>query len=139
MAKSQEAVATAHEEAVEDGGVKSKPYIEKCYEVIFNERSNDNDTVDVHLCVNGEQLTIQRGKSVIVPDRFLEAARATKHPVYRQEAGKDRKIEAWIQTFNYQTIREASWDEFRRFKSKGNKVTQDEMKRRETALAETNQ
>lgn len=132
MAKSHEAAVSAQEEAVhEAAGDKSIPYVEKCWEVVFAEKSNDNDTTDVPLCVNGEQLVIKRGVPVILPDRFLECADRTKHPIYRQEPNKDRKIEAWIQTYHYSKLREASWDEFRRFKKKGDQIAREAVKKAE--------
>ena len=133
--KAREAVKTETQEAVEPTVTVNPPYVpppkEKFWEVMFHEKSNPNDTNDVTLCVNGENLLIQRGKRVVLPDRFLECARHTKYPTYSQEAGKDRKIVAWITTYPFEKISESTEETYKRQKRSGDKIAKDVLKKRE--------
>ena len=107
---------------------------EKYFWVIFNPKTSEYDTEKVLLTVNGEQLVITRGKEVPVPERYLECARHTTRPVYRQDPGKDRKIVSYVSTYSYNVVREATEEEFEQEKSKGNKIQRDEIARQEQAL-----
>lgn len=127
--KAQEAEVMESQEEV----IQGKPYTEKYFEVVFAEKSNENDTIDVQLCVNGEALTIQRGRPVVVPQRYLEAADHTKSEVISQEPGKDRKTVAWVQTFTYTKLREATKEEFYRLKKHGDQQTKEARERMQMA------
>ena len=132
--QSQEAAVQAREEEVPTPvATGNRPYEEAYWEVVFAEKTNENETTDVPLCVNGEVLVIQRGKPVIIPQRYLECADHTKHEIISQDPGKDRKTVAWVQTYAYTKIRQASKDEFTRFKQAGDKATLDRIERMQAA------
>ena len=78
---------------------------EEYHMVIFSERMTENETVDVQLTVNGETLQIERGKEVVVPERFLECARHTKYPRYKQLPNQPRKITGYVQTYVYHVMK----------------------------------
>lgn len=135
---SREAEVTAQEEELQqfedEGGMKSIPYEEEFWEVVFSEKTSENETTDVQLCVNGEALTVQRGKPVIIAGRFLEAADHTKSEVISQEPGKDRKTVAWVQTYSYTKVRKSSKAEFISFKRKGDQITKEARERAQAAV-----
>lgn len=101
-----------------------KPYIEHYAEVIFSEKSNPNDTIDVIISVDGECLIIQRGKKVVVPKRFLIAADHATHDVYRQMPDEPRKVLFKVQTYPYTVIREGMKEaDYLALKKKGTVAT----------------
>ena len=106
-------------------------WIERYYEVIFNEKSNPNDTNEVQLTVNGECLQIKRGIPVVVPQRFLEVAQHTKYPQYEQLPDKPRKITSYITTYPYTQVREATEKEFVDMREAGNAVARRQRERME--------
>jgi hypothetical protein len=77
----------------------------------------------VYLAVQGEGLTIQRNKPVVVPKRFLEAADHALVPHYTQKPGQGRKIIGEVKTYEYSVIREATWEEYISQKSEGTRKT----------------
>jgi hypothetical protein len=100
---------------------KVKP--EKYYKVRFHAKSHANDPDDVMLSVNGEVLLMRREKEVIIPGRFKECADHAVFPQYRQVPGKQRKLVAQIRIYNYDTLGDATEEDFKNQVVEGNKVT----------------
>ena len=114
------------------GTKKVKVQKETFAEVIFSHKADKGDTNDVELSVDGQVLTIQRGKKVVLPSRFLECADHGWHHHYEQVPGKTRKIAARIQTYNYTVIRsDVPASEYFKMKKEGDKKTRDEIAKRE--------
>lgn len=86
-----------------DGTVINVPR-EQYHRVMFSAQSSENDTIDVHLIVNGEGLIIQREKPVVLPDKFLEVARHGYYVKYKQRPDVPRKIVAKVQTYPFSVL-----------------------------------
>jgi len=108
---------------------EQKPFIEKYYRVIFNEKASANDTDDVQLSVNAETLVIQRGIEVIIPERFKVCADNATYQQFTQVPGKPRKLRGTIRVYPYQLLKEATKKEFTDMRRKGNKQTKDIIKK----------
>lgn len=113
----------------EDGyAIVPKPKIipEKYYKVRFNEKQGPNDENDVFLSVNGESIVIERGKEVVIPGRFKEAADHATYPYFTQrDPNSPRKQVGEIKVFPYSLISEASEAEYRAQISEGTKKTKE--------------
>ena len=79
---------------------------EKYYEVLFSDRIDKNETVDVQLSVNGELLLFERNVKTIAPGRYLHCADNARHPTYIQDDTHNRKITGWVKTYPYQIMKE---------------------------------
>jgi len=114
---------------VEDGWAivevapKIKP--EKYYRVRFHAKSHVNDPDDVMLSVNGEVLIMRREKPVIIPARFKECADHAVYPQFRQVPGKQRKMVAQVRIYNYDTLSDATEEDFKNQIIEGNKITKE--------------
>ena len=100
----------------------------KYWEVTFNHKQNTNETTDVQLSVNGEQLVIKRGVKVIIPDSYKEVADHGTYQTFEQKPGVDRKITGTVQVYPYQMHKEATEAEFRKQLQAGNKMARDAAK-----------
>jgi hypothetical protein len=94
---------------------------EKYWWVIFQDRTDKNQQIDVWLAVNGIGLTFQRDVETIVPQSYLEASDHGTHAVYEQKPGMKRKITGHVKTFPYNRIRPATESDFHRMRKEGNK------------------
>lgn len=112
-----------------DGQKAPVPPKEKYWWVTFNERSNETDPEDVQLSVNGETLIIQRGKKVIIPDRYKECAEHALIQKFVQLPDKPRKHLSPIMKFPFTTHGEATEAEFRKMKTEGTKKTDENIRR----------
>ena len=95
---------------------------ETYHKVRFYGKSSPNDTDDVILAVNGEILTMQRQKDVIVPGRFLVVGDNATYDQFRQVPGKDRKVVATISVYPRQDLGTATEIEYNKFKRQGDKI-----------------
>ena len=118
-----------HERAAIDDTIENKTkiwvkgYTERFHKVMFVERMSENETRDVQLMVNGEVLLIERGKEVIVPERFLECAQHTKQPRYKQMPNQPRKVVGYIQTYAYHILeKDVGEAAYKKMKNKGDKI-----------------
>ena len=96
--------ASEPEEPVALGPAPAPEYVEAYHRVVFQDRSNPADQEDVHIGVNGEWLVMQRGKEVIVPQRFLGAADHARYPQIRQLPNQPRRTVGWVQVFPYRVV-----------------------------------
>jgi len=96
-----------------------QPPKEKYFKVIFADKSSPNDTKDVVLSVNQEILHIQRGKEVVLPERYLECADHATYPQYRQEPNQPRKVVGHIMTYPYHKIGPGTEQEFLQMRRDG--------------------
>jgi len=97
--------------------------VERHWRVTFNQRTNPYEEEQVVLAVQGETLTCQREKPVIMPERFLEAADHTKYPKHIQIPGESRKRTVYVQTFTYQRLEEVTEEDFFAQKKAGTEKT----------------
>ena len=109
-----------------------KGYKERFHKVMFVERMSENETRDVQLMVNGEVLLIERGKEVVVPERFLECAQHTKQPRYKQMPNEPRKVIGYIQTYAYHILeKDVGEAAYKKMKAKGDKATKERLARQQ--------
>lgn len=97
------------------------PRKEKYYRVRFHERTDKSQKEDVELAVNGEVLQVIRGQSVVIPERFMEAADHATYPIFKQEAGEERKTMGAIRLFPYDNLGEATEAEYKMMLAEGRK------------------
>lgn len=102
---------------------KPQPVKEKYWKVIFTPRSNENDTEDVPLTVNGDVLQCQRGVETIIPNRFKEAADHTLIPLFTMRPNEPRKEIGSKLLYPYSLIGEATEAEYRKMLREGNLKT----------------
>ena len=93
--------------------------------VIFDSKSNPNDTNDVVISVEGFALKAQRNIETIVPDFILEAADHATYVKYTIRPGEGRKIGEKIRKFPYKVIGDATFAEFKKALVDGTKKTRD--------------
>ncbi|OGW44454.1 MAG: hypothetical protein A2Y66_01805 [Nitrospirae bacterium RBG_13_41_22] len=98
---------------------------EKYYWVQFNERQNESEEKDVILGVNGEFLVIERGKKVIIPERYKECADHTVRQVFTQRPNEPRKNVGTVQLYPYASFGEATKQEYLKMKNEGNRLTRE--------------
>lgn len=91
------------------GAVDTK---EKFWHMKFHHKSDVMQETDIVLGVQGDVIVIKRGAEIVLPDRFREAADHTKYPKYEQDAGKPRKIVAWVHLFPYDILGEGTEAEY---------------------------
>lgn len=91
---------------------KSEPGKIKYYQVRFHSKSNPNDDDCVKLGANGLMLVIKRDTPVVLSETFLEVARHAKYTKWDFKPGSDRKTDAHVSRFPYDTLREATEREF---------------------------
>lgn len=111
---------------MDGGGYK---IVERYWKVRFNARSAPHEEEQVILAVQGETLTMQREKEVILPESFLECADHTRYPKFTQIPGEKRKRVSYIQTFPYQRIEESTGEEFIKQKEAGTKKTKQDIEK----------
>ena len=92
---------------------------EQCRRVRFHEKRHDYEEDRVKLIVNGEMIVLARAVEVVLPDRYLEAARHACHPVFKQVPGVDRKVSAPIATFPFDDLGPGEWEDFYRMRKEG--------------------
>ena len=85
---------------------------EKYFRVRFHERVTKNEPRDVELRVKGELLQIQRGKIVIIAERYRECADHTRRPHYISLPNDPLKREGFVHTYPYDVLGEATEEEF---------------------------
>ena len=106
--------------------VPEKP--EKYFEVEFTPSGSANDCPHVPLIVGNWDLRVQRGKPVILPERFIEVARHAVHTNYVPDdsasgTGKQPlKAQGTIMRYPFRIIKEATRKEFEEGLAKGNAV-----------------
>lgn len=104
-------------------GIKRLPpqakHTETYKRVIFSAKATVNDTTNVILSVNGETLTIQRERPVVLPHRFLECADHATYEMFKQEPGKPRKVTHRIKVYPYSVIGDATAEEYFDMKQRG--------------------
>jgi hypothetical protein len=93
--------------------------------VIFEPKTQDSDTNDVAIGVEGFLVKAQRGIETIVPDFILEAADHTTFVKYSVKPGEGRKVGAKIKRFPYHVTGEATFAEFKALMAAGNKKTRE--------------
>ena len=86
---------------------------EKFYRVKFQSKSQPNDQTDVTLSVNGDPLTIQREKVVIIAERYKECAEHATYPTFRQVPNEARKETGNVRIFPFDVLGAATEAEFR--------------------------
>lgn len=98
---------------------------EKYYKVTFSMKGRPDDDEDVTLVVNGETLLIQRGKRVIIPERFKECAEHATYPIFRQKPNESRKQVGVMQTFLFSVDGEATEEEYKKQLADGNRISKE--------------
>lgn len=93
--------------------------------VLFLPTSNQLDTPDVVLSVQGFVVKCQRGVETIVPEFILRAADHATYAKYRIEPGQGRKVADIIRKFPYEVIGEATYAEFKALYNAGTKRTRE--------------
>jgi len=110
------------------GGSKEKEADEKYWLVEFNQAGSTNDCPHVPLIVNNWDLRITRGKQVVIPHRFLEAAQHAEQTNYVPDdsaVGVGRqpmKAQGKIMRFPPRILREATRKEFEDGLASGNGI-----------------
>jgi len=102
---------------------------ERFFRVKFADKRSPNDSDDVVLSVNGEVRHIQRGKEVVLPERYLICADNASFPQFTQMPGEARKIVGHIKVFPYDRIGEATEKDYREMLREGTLRTQEEVKK----------
>lgn len=104
-------------------GIKKLPeqvkHVETYKRVIFSAKATVNDTENVILSVNGETLTIQRERPVVLPMRFLECADHATYEMFKQVPGQPRKVTHRIKTYPYSILGDALAEEYFDMKKRG--------------------
>ena len=109
--------------------VIQRPKPEKYYRVKFHAKSSPTDSDDVQLAVNGEPIVIERGKEVIIRERFKICADNACFPIFSQSPGHNRKITGEMHVFPYDLISESTEDEYRKMLRDGTRATKEAMKK----------
>ncbi len=93
---------------------------EKFFRVRFAAKSSRNDTDKVMISVNGDTLTIRRGDEVVIPERFVNAARdaVTEHFVTKPD-GSDRKTRSSVITYPFTVVGPGTEAEYRQLRDVG--------------------
>jgi hypothetical protein len=124
--KSQEPTSVENKSNDDKGRKKPGPKPkEKFFRVRFHVKSNPNDQENVELSVNGETRVIERNKEVVLPERFLECAKHSTYPVFRQLPGKSRKQVGEVQKYPHDVIKEATEAEYKKMLAEGTKATKE--------------
>lgn len=95
---------------------------DKVYWVKFNPKSNPEDTDDVFLGINNDQILIQRDKRIPLKGYFVRMAMQTISPIYVQIPGESRKIISWICTYPPTVMGVATDADWLRYRPKLNKA-----------------
>lgn len=101
---------------------------EKYFQVEFNPTGGANDFPHVQLQVNNWDIRIQRGKPVVLPERFVECARNAVQTNYvPDESAKGvgrqpMKAQGTIMRYQFRIIREATKKEFEEGLASGNTI-----------------
>lgn len=118
---------------------KVKVEEEKCFRVVFANKTNKNDTDDVVLSVNGEVMVIQREKEIVIPERYKVCADNALQAQFRQMPGETRKIVGYVMAYPYRLLGDATWEEWMAYRRRGaeanRRYTESTMKPAETAVA----
>lgn len=122
-------IKAAGQQMIDSGGIKDSP--EKYWEVEFNQPGSSNDCPHVPLIVNNWDLRVQRGKPVILPERFLDVARNATQVNYVPDdstagVGKQpMKAQGTIMRYPFRIIKESTREAFLEGLSKGNTIQND--------------
>jgi len=108
--------------------------VEGFWEVIFSPQTNPNDTVNVIIPWEGQTLLIERMKHVILPGFYIEAVDNATRPHYMQTPEHDRKIVGTIQEYPYMVSREATYEEYKRMKETGDRITAQKRREKESLV-----
>ena len=98
---------------------------ERYHKVIFQAKSHPNDTHDIVLGVNGEQLVIKRDVAVIIPERFREAADHAVVPLFTQTPTEGRKSAGRMKKYPYHYVEESTEKAYREQKAEGDRITKE--------------
>lgn len=104
------------------------PFTTKFKRVMFADRSNETQTVDVVVAVNGETLKFQRGVEVIVPEQHLETLRLAVYNKYShtpQGQGQPggRRVVGRISRYQWTELGDATYAEYKKMFDAGTKKT----------------
>lgn len=93
---------------------------EKYFEVVFQMKTSPNDEDEVSLSLNGDVIILNRDKTVILPESYLEVADHAVRNHYEQKPGQTRKIVGKIRKYPYTRIKEVDHKTYFAFMKKGN-------------------
>jgi hypothetical protein len=89
-----------------------EPKAEKFFWAEFNPASDKREPEQVKIVVNGTTIQIPRGVRCPIPERYLEAARNTRIPIYKHVKGQGRVYDRDMQRFTFSTFGEATKEEY---------------------------
>lgn len=116
-----------NQEPESDQPVAEQPvaHEEGYFRVKFHSKSSPNDPEDVVVAVNGEVLVAQRQKECTIPERFVEALKNARQPVFRQMPGESRKIVGEVMTFPFDILGEGTREEYLGQRQTGTEATRE--------------
>jgi hypothetical protein len=93
--------------------------------VIFNQRMNENEPIDVEVSCQGEVLKAQRGKMTIMPVPHLDILEHGSYNKYSHQPGKGRKVVGVVSPYTWQDMGPATFEEFQLAYDAGTKKTRE--------------
>lgn len=104
------------------------------FRVIFQQKSNHNDEMDVRLALNGTTLVFRRGSETIIPKAYKEIADHAVVDKHEQQPGQSRKLTGKVLTHPYIMMGVATKEDYIALKQSGDIATRNEIQRAQTPV-----